>query len=337
MKEAMLYRKGERNRTDCFLCAQHCRIEPGQRGKCGVRENRDGVLVSLVYERLIAQNVDPIEKKPLFHFHPGSRSLSAATVGCNFSCAFCQNADISQAPRGDIAVPSRKIPAKMLVERALDNRCASISYTYTEPTVFMEYAVEAAELAHAVGISNVFVTNGYMTGEALHAAAPFLDAANVDLKAFSDRFYVERCGGRLKPVLQTLEAMKRHGIWVEVTTLLIPGLNDSPDELKQLAGFLVSLGPETPWHVTRFHPDYRLLDRPATPLQTLRTAREIGLEAGLHFVYTGNVPGDDGENTYCHGCGKVLIERRGFSIRIGALKGGTCSGCGAAMPGVGLQ
>ena len=290
----------------------------------------------LVYEQLIAMNADPIEKKPLFHFHPGSRSLSVATVGCNFTCEFCQNADISQAPRLDVTVPSRNVPAKVLVERALDAQCASISYTYTEPTVFMEYALEAAELAHAVGVSNVFVTNGYMTGEALHAAAPFVDAANVDLKAFSDRFYVEQCGARLKPVLQTLEAMKRFGIWTEVTTLLVPGLNDSPDELKELAGFLVSLGPETPWHVTRFHPDYRLLDRPATPLRTLRTAREIGLEAGLHHVYTGNVPGDDGENTYCHGCGKLLIERRGFSIRIAALQGGVCGGCGAVTPGIGL-
>ena len=336
MKEAMFYRKGEKDVTDCFLCAQHCRIAPGRRGKCGVRENRDGVLVSLVYEQLIAQNVDPIEKKPLFHFLPGSRSLSVATMGCNFSCVFCQNADISQAPRHDVPVPGRRVPAKLLIERAHDSRCASISYTYTEPTIFMEYAVEAAELAHAVGIKNVFVTNGYMTGEALHAAAPFLDAANVDLKAFSDRFYVEQCGARLKPVLQALEAMKRFGIWTEVTTLLVPGLNDDPDELKQLAGFLVSLGPETPWHVTRFHPDHLLLDRPPTPLQTLRLAREIGLEAGLHHVYTGNVPGDEGENTCCRGCGKMLIERRGFSIRIGTLKDGACSACGTVMPGVGL-
>lgn len=336
MKEAMFYRKRGDNRTDCFLCAQHCRIEPGGRGKCGVRENRAGELVSLVYENIIAQNVDPIEKKPLFHFHPGTKSLSIATVGCNFSCLFCQNADISQAPREGIPIPSRKVPARNLAERALDAQCASISYTYTEPTIFMEYALESAEFARAVGILNVFVTNGYMTGEALDAVAPFLDAANVDLKAFNDRFYVELCGARLKPVLQTLEKMKRLGIWIEVTTLVIPGLNDGPDELRELARFLVSLGPETPWHVTRFHPDHQLLDRPATPVKTLRTAREIGLEAGLRHVYTGNVPGDEGENTYCYGCGKLLIERHGFAARARALKEGRCTGCGAALAGIGI-
>jgi len=337
MKEAMCYHRNDEDRTDCFLCAHHCRIKPGERGKCGVRENRDGVLFSLAYERIVAQNVDPIEKKPLFHFHPGTRSLSIATAGCNFSCVFCQNADIALAPREHIPVPNWRVPAREMVESALDSQCASISYTYTEPTIFMEYAVETAELAHAVGILNVFVTNGFMTREALDAAAPFFDAANVDLKAFNDRFYVEQCGARLKPVLNTLETMKRLGLWTEVTTLLIPGLNDDPGELRELAQFLTSLGPETPWHVTRFYPRYRLTDRPPTPVQTLRMAREIGLEAGLHHVYTGNVPGDDGENTCCRGCGKLLIERYGYTVRLCALKSGLCDQCGTPLAGVGIQ
>jgi len=330
----MFYTKLEENKVDCFLCAQRCRIKPGLRGKCGVRENRDGILWSLVYEKLIAQHVDPIEKKPLFHFYPGTRSYSIATAGCNFRCLFCQNSDISQSPREQKMIYGQDVKARDVVERARQTECATISYTYTEPTIFMEYALDIAKMAHEVGIRNVFVSNGYMTREALEAVAPYLDAANVDLKAFNDRFYAEQCGAHLDPVLKTLQRMKERGIWIEVTTLIVPGLNDDPKELRELAQFLVSLGPETPWHVSRFHPTYRLTDRPSTPVQTLQNARKIGLEAGLRYVYTGNIPGDDGENTFCHQCGALLIERYGFSMQRRRIDQGKCSECGSPMAGV---
>lgn len=337
MKEAMLYRRLEEGRIHCYLCSQHCHIDIGKTGKCGVRENREGKLWSLVYGNLIAQHVDPIEKKPLFHFQPGSASYSIATAGCNFTCKFCQNADISQAPRerGDIAGLSTG--AEVIAEQARQAGCGSISYTYTEPTIFLEYALDVAVSAKERGLANVFVSNGYMSEEAMDAAAPVLDAANIDLKAFNDRFYQEQCGARLKPVLNTLERMKREGIWLEVTTLLVPGLNDSETELKDLAGFLVSLGAETPWHISRFYPAYRLTNRGPTPVQSIRKAREIGLEAGLRYVYTGNVPGDSGENTYCHSCGSVLIKRIGYSIDRQNLKNGACSKCATRLEGVGLS
>ncbi|MCU0586696.1 MAG: AmmeMemoRadiSam system radical SAM enzyme [Syntrophobacteraceae bacterium] len=336
MKEAMLYRRLESETVECFLCAQRCTIKPGKRGRCAVRQNDGGILHSLVYDQLIAQHVDPIEKKPLFHFRPGSRSYSIATAGCNFRCLFCQNADISQLPREQHLIPGRRVPAADVVGEASRSGCTTISYTYTEPTVFMEYALDVARIARGAGMGNVFVSNGYMTAEAMEVLAPLLDAANIDLKAFSDEFYREQCGAHLQPVLDTLRLMKGCGIWVEVTTLLIPGLNDDPGELRQLARYLVSLGPEIPWHVSRFHPTYRLLDRRPTPVETLRMARRIGLEEGLHYVYTGNVPGDEGESTYCHSCGEVLIERFGFSTRFRGVENGVCIGCGMAMAGVGI-
>ncbi|MGV8074256.1 MAG: AmmeMemoRadiSam system radical SAM enzyme [Syntrophobacteraceae bacterium] len=337
MKEAMFYRKLEGDKVQCFLCAQHCRINPGKRGICGVRENLAGSLWSLVYGKVISQHVDPIEKKPLFHFYPGTTSFSIATAGCNFRCLFCQNADISQAPREYQSISGQNIAAEEVVEGAVRAGCASISYTYTEPTIFMEYALDVAKLAHEANIRNIFVSNGYMTEDALKAVSPYLDAANVDLKAFSDDFYSEQCGAHLKPVLKTLEGMKKLGIWIEVTTLLIPGLNDDPGELRELAQFIVSLGPETPWHVSRFYPTYRLLDRPPTPVETLRKARQIGLEAGLQYVYTGNIPGDEGENTWCHKCGALLFERYGFSTKSKGLSNGVCAQCGTAPAGVGIQ
>ncbi|MGD9504376.1 MAG: AmmeMemoRadiSam system radical SAM enzyme [Syntrophobacteraceae bacterium] len=336
MKEAMLYRKLDDGKVHCQLCSQHCRIDPGNRGKCGVRENQGGILQSLVYGRIIARNIDPIEKKPLFHFHPGSTSYSIATMGCNFRCLFCQNSDISQTPREQGIVLGQETPPEAVVAGALGSGCASISYTYTEPTIFMEYALDVARRAKEKGIANVFVSNGYMTGEALDAAAPFLDAANVDLKAFTDKFYEDQCGAHLKPVMRTIEKMKRLGIWLEVTTLLIPGLNDDPGELRSLADFLVSVGLDIPWHVSRFHPTYRLTNRPPTPVESVRKACEIGKDAGLRYVYVGNVPGEKGENTYCHECGSALIERYGYSVRTSGLRRGACTQCGAVMAGVGI-
>lgn len=336
MKEAQFYRKLDGGTVACYLCAHKCHIEPGKRGRCGVRENRDGTLLTLVYGRLIAQNIDPIEKKPLYHFHPSSRSYSIATVGCNFRCLFCQNADISQSPHEYKRIFGQATEVSEVVDQARYAQCSSISYTYTEPTVFMEYALDVGRKAKEAGISNVFVTNGFMSSEAVEALEPYLDAANIDLKAFSDRFYKEQCGAALKPVLRTIEDMNKRGIWIEVTTLIIPGLNDNPEELRDLAEFLAGLDPDIPWHVSRFYPTYRLTDRPPTPVKTLQMAREIGFAAGLRYVYTGNVPGDEGENTYCYSCKKLLIERFGYTIQKRNLKDGKCSFCGTTLSGVGM-
>jgi len=335
MKEAMFYTKAQEQAVNCHLCNHHCHIKPDKHGICGVRKNQDGTLWSLVYGKVIAQHIDPIEKKPLYHFYPGTRSYSIATVGCNFRCTFCQNADISQSPREDRSIYGSTVAAESIVEQARKTGCTSISYTYTEPTIFMEYALDVARLAHGVGIKNIFVSNGYMTEESLEAIAPYLDAANVDLKAFSDHFYAKQCGAHLEPVLKTLARMKELGIWLEVTTLLIPGLNDDPAELTEMVKFLSSLGPETPWHISRFHPAYRLVDRPVTPIRTLQNARDIGLKGGLQYVYLGNVPGDAGENTYCRQCRALLIERYGFTIQNRGLERGNCATCGTVMAGVG--
>ncbi|MFZ5569914.1 MAG: AmmeMemoRadiSam system radical SAM enzyme [Thermodesulfobacteriota bacterium] len=337
--EALLYERLKGNKVRCDLCSHRCVISDGDRGRCGVRENRSGTLESLVYGRLIARHIDPIEKKPIFHLAPGSRSYSIATVGCNFTCRFCQNADIAQMPadhNGRI-VGEPVLPA-VIVEEAAETGCRSIAYTYTEPTVYFEYALDTARLARARGLKNVFVTNGYMSAEAIEMAAPFLDAANVDLKAFRDDFYREYCGARLEPVKATLVDMKKRGILVEITTLLIPGLNDDPRELAALADFIVtSLGPETPWHISRFHPTYRLTDRPATPLAGILEARDIGLAAGLAHVYCGNTPGEKGESTFCGACGGLLIERYGYTIRQNRIAAGRCPACQSSIHGVELS
>lgn len=331
--EAILYQKTEDASVSCNLCAHRCTIPKGRRGLCGVRENQDGTLVSLVYGKLIAEHVDPIEKKPLFHFLPGSLSYSIATVGCNFRCRFCQNADIAQMPndrKGVILGEER--PVDDIIRQAVSANCRTIAYTYTEPTVFAEFALDVMKAAREKGLKNVFVTNGYMTAEALDCLAPALDAANVDLKAFSDSFYRSICSARLQPVLDTLRRMKEKGIWLEVTTLIIPGLNDDPGELRALAAFIRNdLGPDVPWHISRFHPQYKMTDRGATPVATLQEARRIGLAAGLHHVYTGNVPGDAGEHTYCPGCSALLIERVGFWIRKNRIVDQKCPECGAII------
>lgn len=312
----------------CFLCAHHCRIAPGDCGLCGVRENRDGTLYTLVYGRPVSLGVDPIEKKPLFHFLPGSLSLSLATVGCNFTCAFCQNADISQMPRDQGRIIGRTVSPEQVVENAVRAGCQSISYTYTEPTVFYEYARDCARLATQTGLQNVFVTNGYMTAEALADIDGDLHAANVDLKSFSDEFYRVQVGGRLKPVLDSIRRLHEMGVWLEVTTLLIPGLNDSEAELRSLAGFLVSVSPEIPWHVSRFHPTYRMLDAAPTPVSSIERALSIGREAGLDHAYGGNIPGHSSESTVCPSCGEIVIERQNFSLGRIRLKDGRCPRCG---------
>lgn len=337
--EAYLYDPLEDKKVRCNLCSHTCVIKPGRRGICGVRENRDGVLETLVYGRLIARHVDPIEKKPIYHLLPGSRSYSIATVGCNFKCRFCQNADIAQMPNDrEGAIMGSTCAPETVVADAVAQDCKSIAYTYTEPTIFFEFAYETAKLAHSKGLKNVFVTNGYMRPEALDMISPYLDAANVDLKAFTDEFYKRQCSAGLEPVKNTLRKMKALGILVEVTTLLIPGLNDDPGELAGLTAFIVeALGPQTPWHISRFHPTYRLTDRSVTPVRSLRRAYDIGKSAGLHHIYLGNVPGEGGESTYCHQCDSLLVERIGFHVRRNLVEAGCCPQCGAAVHGIGMS
>ena len=325
----------EKKRVECFLCAHNCQIKEGKRGICQVRENRDGVLYSLVYGKLISQNVDPIEKKPLFHLLPGSRSYSIATVGCNFRCAHCQNYDISQYPRlhnGSI-IGSNATPGE-IVTSAQKYGCQSISYTYIEPTIFFEFAYECAQIAHENGIKNVFVSNGYTSSAATRKIAPYLDGNNIDLKAFTDKFYREVCGAKLAPVLDTIRLMKELGVWVEVTTLVIPGWNDSDKELKEIAQFIKGIDSGIPWHVTRFHPTFKMTDRSATPVSTLQRAREIGMAEGLKYVFVGNIPGEGGENTICPQCGGKVIERMGYSIISQNLLNGKCGNCGQSIAGV---
>lgn len=334
--EALLYATLEEKAVRCALCAHRCKIVPGNRGICRVRENRDGRLETRVYGKLIAQHIDPIEKKPIFHMLPGSRAYSIATVGCNFKCRFCQNADIAQLPADHQgAVVGQTVAPEAVVADACDKGCENIAYTYTEPTVFFEFALDVARLAREAGLRNIFVTNGFMTAEALGMLLPFLDAANVDLKSFSDDFYKDICGARLAPVKATLKRMKEGGILVEVTTLLIPGLNDSPEEVNAIARFLFDeLGADTPWHISRFHPTYRMTDRPNTPVETLMRAREIGMEAGLRYVYVGNVPGGGGENTLCPDCGNIVINRFHYRSRTNLIDTNHCAYCNQVIDGI---
>ncbi len=336
--EAYLYESLKDQKVKCNLCNHRCVIAEGKRGICNVRENQGGILNTLVYGKLIARHIDPIEKKPLFHLFPGSLSYSIATVGCNFKCRFCQNADIAQMPsdRNGVIMGDFYTPED-IVKAAARGNCQSIAYTYTEPTVYFEFAYDTAKLAHEKGIKNVFVTNGYMTAEALEMIHPYLDAANVDLKAFKEEFYRDLCGAKMEPVKETLKRMKTLDVFVEVTTLIIPGLNDNEAELEQLASFIAEdLGPETPWHISRFHPTYKLMDHPSTPVETLVAARKIGQKAGLKYVYTGNVPGEVGENTFCYNCGNLLIERWGFLVKKNHIEKGRCTFCNAQIDGVGL-
>ncbi len=335
MKEAMFYQQAQGDEVVCGLCNHHCHIKNEKRGLCGVRENHDGKLYSLVYGRLIAEHVDPIEKKPLFHFLPGSKAYSISTVGCNFRCLHCQNYDISQYPHlHNGAITGKKHSPESVVENAVRQDCASLCYTYVEPTIFYEFAYDCSTLAHQRQVKNVFVSNGYMSPEISRHLATVLDGINIDIKGFTDDFYKKVCKARLQPVLDNVKLMHELGVWVEVTTLVIPGLNDSKEELRDIAHFIKGIDPSIPWHVTAFYPTYKMLDREPTPAATLRMAREIGLEEGLRFVYEGNIPGEGGENSYCPTCGEELINRFGFSIRSNNLREGCCGQCGESIEGV---
>ena len=329
----MLYEALQNDRVQCNLCAHQCKIAPSKYGICGVRQNEGGELQTLVYAKAIAANVDPIEKKPLYHFLPGSKSYSIATTGCNFKCGFCQNWNISQlsAKSGD-TIPGKELMPQQVVNEAKKTGCASISYTYTEPTVFFEYAYDTAVLATQAGLYNTFVTNGFMTREALDAIHPYLDAANVDLKSFRDDYYRKYCKGRLGPVLESIAHMRNLGIWVEVTTLVIPGENDSDAELNDISRFIAQVDVDIPWHISRFHPDYEFTNHNATPVETLKRAKEIGIERGLRYVYLGNVLSDSA--TYCYSCGAQLIKRAYFSGDATGIKDGVCASCGSTIAGV---
>jgi pyruvate formate lyase activating enzyme len=331
--EGLLYDKNPDLTTKCRLCAHYCNIKPGKRGVCRVRENRDGILYTLVYGRLVARNVDPIEKKPLYHFEPGSLSYSIATAGCNMSCRHCQNYQISlEAPQID-PIPGYEATTLEVVQDAKRTGCSSIAYTYTEPTIFMEFARDCAREASREGLTNVFVTNGYMSRESATLAGEFLDAANVDLKAATEEHYRRICGAGLQPVLDTIKSLYEAGIWIEVTTLVIPGHNDDDASLEFIASFLASIDPAIPWHLSRFFPTYKLLDVPPTPVDTLERAVRMGEEAGLKHVYLGNIPGMS-DVTKCSSCGIVLIDRSGFQVRsLNITPEGKCASCGAAFEG----
>ncbi|MDP2914375.1 MAG: AmmeMemoRadiSam system radical SAM enzyme [Candidatus Aminicenantes bacterium] len=355
IKEAMLFKALEGGRTVCALCSHRCDIAPGKFGVCGVRENRGGRLMTHAYGEVIAAHVDPIEKKPFFHFLPDTTSFSIATIGCNFRCSFCQNWQISQAAktghstaagapgiaRGSTSAAKARpltgrgeeLSPEDAVRIALDRGCRSISYTYTEPTVFFEYAYDTAKLARESGLANTFVTNGFMTAEALETIRPYLDAANVDLKAFRDETYKKVCQARLGPVLDSIRLMHDLGIWVEVTTLVVPGLNDGDAELGDMARFIAGVDPDIPWHISRFHPDYNYTDAEPTPVETLRRAFAIGQRADLRYVYIGNVSGE-GDTTRCPHCFRPLIQRRGFRVEENRVRDGACPYCRTPIAGL---
>lgn len=333
LKEAMLWHKTKGKQVRCDLCWRKCTLDPGQIGLCRVRENIDGKLYSLVYGDIVSSSVDPIEKKPLFHFLPGTSSFSIATVGCNFMCKHCQNWQISQASSGD--VPSAQMTPDEVVRMAKKTGSASIAYTYVEPTVFYEFAHDTAKLAVESEVANVFVTNGYMTPKAWKKLSPYLHAANIDIKG-DERFYKEVVGGAiLDHVLDSVKLAKKLGIWVEVTNLIIPGYNDDIDSINQIVEFVKGVDKDMPLHFTAFYPDYKMMDVEPTPRESLVRARGIAIESGIHHVYIGNVvPGDEYENTYCPNCGAPLIIRYGFRIVENNIDNGKCPHCGAKIKGV---
>ncbi len=335
LKQAVLWERDERKKVRCSLCNWRCVIEEGELGRCCVRQNIDGVLYSLNYDKVCSANPDPIEKKPLFHFQPGTSSFSIATMGCNFRCEFCQNWQISQAAIEDGRIDGQPITAEQIVAAAVRGGCKSIAYTYTEPTIFMELCNDCGRLAKEKGLANVFVSNGFMTREAIDFAGEWLNGINVDLKSFSEDYYKRLCKARLQPVLDTIRYIaKETDIWLEITTLVVPGQNDSDDELRRLADFIVNEGgADVPWHISRFHPQYKYQDSVSTPIETLERAERIGKAAGLHYIYLGNVPGSKSESTYCYSCGKVLIERVGYRIGANNIQKGSCPDCGARIAG----
>ncbi|MFH1727469.1 MAG: AmmeMemoRadiSam system radical SAM enzyme [Pseudomonadota bacterium] len=331
-KEALFYKPLEKNKVQCNLCNHNCVIPENKFGLCNVRQNFTGKLYSLVYGKLCAASIDPIEKKPLYHYYPGSKSFSIATVGCNLKCLFCQNHNISQISDGLIYGEYHK--PDEIVKMAKQAGCETIAYTYTEPTVFIEYAYDVAKLASKEGIKNIFVTNGFMSKEAIAYILPFLDACNIDLKFFNDETYKKYTGANLEAVCDNIKFLKDKGIWLEITTLLVTGLNDSEAEIKNIAEFIASVDKKTPWHISRFYPNYKIQDRHPTNIEKFRKAIEIGKNSDLEYIYIGNVPGDTNANTYCPDCDKELINRFGYRISEINITDGKCEYCGKGIPGV---
>jgi pyruvate formate lyase activating enzyme len=331
--EAKYYRKLDHKKVLCELCPKECRVDDLERGYCGVRENRGGTYYTLVHSWPCTVHVDPIEKKPLFHFHPGKNAFSFATVGCNMDCKFCQNWQISQMRPEQAS--NFHLPPEKLVDLAIQRKCPVIASTYTEPVVFTEYVMDVAKEGKSRGVKSVMISNGYIKEKPMKDLCGVLDAVKVDFKAYTDRFYREVCSGTLKPVLDTLKLLDRSGIWYELVYLVIPTLNDSEKEIREMATWMTSnLKPHVPVHFTRFHPQYRLKNLPPTPPSTIEKAREITMKAGMKFVYVGNIPGHAGENTYCPKCNTVVIRRIGFRVLQTKLKGNRCASCGEVIPGV---
>jgi len=332
LKEAVYYVKLGDDKVQCALCPRRCIIPDGKRGFCRVRENRKGKLYTLVYGKPVAVHIDPIEKKPLFHVYPATKAFSIATAGCNLACKFCQNWQISQAYPEDIPVDTMLPEA--IVNAAKKAGCKTIAYTYTEPTIFYEYMLDIAKLAHKAGIKNVMHTAGFINEKPLREICKYIDAANVDLKG-PDEFYQQICLGRRDDVLRTLKILKEEGIWLEITYLVVPTLNDSTEYIRKTSQWIKdNLGADVPLHISRFWPTYKLTNLSPTPTSTLEKAKQIAIDAGLRYVYIGNIPGHKAETTYCPKCGKPIIERMGYTILSYKIKNGKCKYCGEKIEGI---
>lgn len=342
MKECINYKKIDSKTLECRTCSHFCKIKEDRTGICGIRQNLKGKLHLLAYGKAIAAHIDPVEKKPLFHFLPGSRAYSVGTIGCNFRCGNCQNFDISQmyGHKGKVEEYSRlnwgyDLPPKKIVEEAIDSGCQSIAYTYNEPTVWTEYALDTMKLAQKRGLKNVWVSNGFMTNETLDAIIPYLDAINVDIKSFDDKFYQSNCGARVQPVLENCKRLVKEKVWTEITTLIIPTLSDDLNMLGKVAKFVKEeLGDFVPWHISAFSGaiSWKLQHIPDTPLETIKKAYEVGKKAGLKYVYAGNVWDKKLESTYCPQCGEMVVERDGYLV-IRHDRKGKCK-CGQKIQGI---
>ena len=333
MKEALYYKKLKNSIVNCNLCPTNCVIKPDSFGNCGARKNIDGTLYSLVYAKPVSIAVDPIEKKPLYHFLPGSYSLSIGTLGCNLHCLQCQNYDISQKKADQLNL--KEVKPEEIVDEAIKNNCKSISYTYNEPTIFYEYALETAKLAREKGLKNIMVTNGYIQKEPLKELYPLIDAANIDLKSLDEDFYTKICKVKLQPILDSIKEIKKIGTWIELTNLIIPEHNDKPEQIEKLVKWVKeNLGTQVPLHFSAFYPTYKLMDAPRTPPETLMKAKEIALKQGLKYVYLGNIQLKDSGNTYCPHCQKLVIERGNFEVYKNKIKKDSCPFCNKKIDGV---
>lgn len=341
----MLYKKIDDNTIQCLACNKYCQIKEGKTGVCGVRKNENNQLELIVWGKVIGAGSSPMEKKPMFHFLPSTQTYSIATVGCNFFCKFCQNWDISQCTRqikeagGDycdkIEGFGRPMTPQQVINEAKRKKCSTIAYTYNEPTIFVEYALECAKLAHENGMKNVYVTNGYESKECVDKMIGLIDGMNIDLKGFTEHFYLSLTGAHLQPVLDTIKYCKENGIWVEITTLIIPGQNDSDEELRNIAEFIFNVDKDMPWHISAFHPDYLMDTTPRTPLSTLQKAYNIGKKVGLSYIYCGNVYDPEHECTYCKNCNAVLMTRNRFDTKFTShFKNGVCTKCNTPCDGV---